>query len=124
VTEETCLNWIKALRSGDYDQGQNDICQDSKFCCLGVLADINGDLDEPIALHSGVVVRKAKGSDSCYFFHDEFDELGQPEDEELRQLFVDEYENQSLAEMNDSGMSFEEIADVIEEHVLPLCSKN
>lgn len=33
--------WLRALRSGRYKQGQNRLrTQDDKFCCLGVLCDI------------------------------------------------------------------------------------
>jgi hypothetical protein len=37
--------WTKALRSGDYNQGQcylfsTDNYQNERFCCLGVLADV------------------------------------------------------------------------------------
>ena len=34
--------WIKALRSGEYEQGREDLKVDEKFCCLGVLCDISG----------------------------------------------------------------------------------
>ena len=40
-------NWIKALLSGDYKQGSAALRNGNKkggFCCLGVLADINGIL--------------------------------------------------------------------------------
>lgn len=30
--------WIKALRSGKFQQGKNYLCKDDKYCCLGVLA--------------------------------------------------------------------------------------
>ena len=32
--------WVAALRSGKYEQGQNVLCDGSRFCCLGVLADL------------------------------------------------------------------------------------
>lgn len=32
--------WIKALRSGKYQQGKENLCALGKFCCLGVLTDI------------------------------------------------------------------------------------
>ena len=45
--------WVKALRSGQYDQTQGYLCEISKkgdsFCCLGVLCDIYAreDKDRP-----------------------------------------------------------------------------
>ena len=34
--------WCAALRSGKYKQGKGHLHQGRKFCCLGVLADIEG----------------------------------------------------------------------------------
>ena len=34
--------WTAALRSGKYPQGQNALCDGSRFCCLGVLAEEAG----------------------------------------------------------------------------------
>ncbi len=34
-------NWLFALRSGDYEQGQFALkTNDDKFCCIGVLCDV------------------------------------------------------------------------------------
>ena len=42
--------WVKALRSGKYEQGKNYLhSADGKFCCLGVLCDIS-----PVTSHRGV----------------------------------------------------------------------
>lgn len=32
--------WIKALKSGDYQQGRHYLRDGDKFCCLGVLCDL------------------------------------------------------------------------------------
>lgn len=32
--------WVKALRSGEYEQGMHQLVADNKYCCLGVLCDI------------------------------------------------------------------------------------
>ena len=41
-------NWVKALRSGEYEQGEMNLKDRGKYCCLGVLGEINGvDLDTP-----------------------------------------------------------------------------
>ena len=34
--------WVDALRSGEYKQGRNFLERDGKFCCLGVLCEIEG----------------------------------------------------------------------------------
>jgi hypothetical protein len=35
--------WVKALRSGKYNQVRTYLCTDSGFCCLGVLYDVEAD---------------------------------------------------------------------------------
>lgn len=42
--------WLDALRSGEYEQGSDQLVmtfmdEQDKFCCLGVLADIMGDVE-------------------------------------------------------------------------------
>lgn len=32
--------WVKALRSGKYEQGKSYLKKDNKYCCLGVLYDV------------------------------------------------------------------------------------
>ncbi len=34
--------WVKALRSGEYEQNYGDLYKAGNFCCLGVLAEIIG----------------------------------------------------------------------------------
>ncbi len=34
--------WLKALRSGEYDQGKGKLFCDGKYCCLGVADEICG----------------------------------------------------------------------------------
>ncbi len=45
MDKEIKTKWVEALRSGDYEQGIGYLCRDGKYCCLGVLAHINGDLE-------------------------------------------------------------------------------
>lgn len=84
--------WVKALRSGEYQQQQKSLCDSymladaRKFCCLGVAAKVlkfTFCRDD----HSYRVV----------------DELG-----------LDDGDGETLMEMNDSGKKFPEIADWIE----------
>lgn len=45
LTDEQRANveaWCTALESGDYEQGRGMLCQDGKFCCLGVAAEASG----------------------------------------------------------------------------------
>ena len=36
--------WLVALRSGDYKQGKDYLRKGNEYCCLGVAAEISGDL--------------------------------------------------------------------------------
>lgn len=41
MDSELKQKWVDALRSGDYEQGQEQLqTPDGKYCCLGVLCDI------------------------------------------------------------------------------------
>ncbi len=43
--------WVKALMSGKYAQGKGALCRDGKYCCLGVLREINDKTDAGKARH-------------------------------------------------------------------------
>lgn len=92
--------WIAALRSGEYKQGKDCLRTDSnEYCCLGVLADvINPDVWR--ASSSYYIWDKAN---TLFFTNSKEEELGI------------HFEATALMEMNDSGKSFPEIADYIEE---------
>lgn len=98
--------WIMALRSGQYKQGKHRLRNDrDEFCCLGVLADISNCAEwvshevrgpmcqfdnESTALEStwpGDLIEKVTGMDKKFLY--------------------------SLMGENDSGRTFEEIADFI-----------
>lgn len=102
-------NWIDALRSGKYNQGRKYlhtyIDSDHRFCCLGVLCDLNTS-----------VVKKQEKVDKelefTFFSYDQYiamlpDKFKMPKDLQL-----------TLMSMNDSGESFEKIADYIEKKLL------
>ena len=99
--------WVKRLRSGEYEQGQGVLKDiDDTYCCLGVLASIY--LDE----HN-----KGWRFEECY------DRLYLPK-AIVNWAGLSNYYNDinindkcSLVSMNDEGCSFEEIADVIEENL-------
>lgn len=93
--------WVQALRSGEYNQARGQLADSGGDCCLGVLADVAGCLssDGHYIDGAGLMGRMALlGSDS------ELEVL--PENVQTR-----------LAEMNDGGKSFDEIADYIEKHL-------
>lgn len=117
--------WLEALRSGDYQQGKSVLQGDGKFCCLGVLC----DLAERAGVIEGVSQPSARTDyETVRVYKDGY--AGTFNQTEVLPLKVRDWAqisdasplvslpamNPSLAELNDSGMSFNEIADVIEEH--------
>jgi hypothetical protein len=114
--------WIKALRSGEFKQCRGQLCKDDKYCALGVLS--------ILALLEGV----------CTF--DEVDGVGlfdhrrftlsfnvmkwagiAQEDEKFLDheehkviIFVNDLKT-TILELNDSGKTFKEIANYIEDNL-------
>jgi len=104
--------WIAALRSGEYAQGQYRLRQGDRFCCLGVLCEL--------AVRDGVTVG-VPGPGDTYDYDGQ--EVHLPASiqhwagiRENPMVTVDRpwVSRRSLAELNDDGMPFEEIADLIE----------
>lgn len=113
--------WVAALRSGEYKQGRHRLKrrrehQKSEYCCLGVLCEI--------AVQDGVIKPPEKIEDegfpgSAYKYEGDKFSLGPRVQEwagiESNPAVKDPNGHwSSLADMNDDGASFEEIADVIE----------
>lgn len=118
--------WIDALRSGDYPQGKSYLLnEEGLYCCLGVLGDIYG------TWIGGMEEEEVYDGDT-----DSFEVVQQFEAMDL--LTVGTWQNlnvtiddgrpidqEKFAEMNDggywtpypNGLSFNEIADWIDEHV-------
>lgn len=126
MDKKTKQKWVKALRSGKYQQGEGSLrktssCftggeedkEENKFCCLGVLCDI-------------VEPKKWKlmtpGGD--HWMNGNAPNIGFPRDELQAKLGLDKLDKRSdtetvaqkLAIMNDDGKSFNVIADWIEKH--------
>jgi len=116
MKKEAAKLWCKALRSGLYTQGELALLTlEGDFCCLGVACHMVGQ-----------VPRKVKGMD-CYIFGRESDStlpvsvrraiglyssLGHRRDGKRIEIDGNSYEH--LGAVNDSKVSFDEIADYIE----------
>jgi hypothetical protein len=111
MKEDVKDKWIEALRSGKYKQGNQVLKSKSgHFCCLGVLCDI-----------SGLSEWKLEGKDSPFEIYFNSNAL-LPEPVRtwagLYNIFGRFHTNaplESLATLNDDGLPFEQIADLIEE---------
>jgi len=91
-------DWIKALQSGKYKQGKSRLyrTKDDTYCCLGVAEHILGTPNEQL-----------RG-------------VGMPQDLKGYSRFPAGLSNciiNLLANMNDRGVTFEHIADYIEENL-------
>jgi hypothetical protein len=144
---EIKAEWVAALRSGDYNQGQRRLVtlQEGvapKYCCLGVLCHLIEEKGEYNLKHSDEPFRVV------YFVGESEDEgetrdasvdvlprslaesLGLDtspevpfsatlkEDARIRQASLALNGNLPLAYLNDKGFTFEEIADLIEASTL------
>ena len=106
--------WVKALRSGEYEQGVGKLCETIDgvdfYCCLGVLS--NECLD-------GYWVKDENSAK--WYFHDSYTECDSvfilPHIITKDLKITEEKWMGILSEKNDNGWSFEEIADWIEENL-------
>ena len=98
MNQELKARWITALRSGVYKQGKGRLrSTEDRFCCLGVLYDLE---------RRGGWIPTAGGYET---------------EETNSDLFVpvellDGNVQYTLTKSNDSGDSFKEIADWLEQH--------
>jgi len=113
MNEEVKALWTTALRSGEYDQGRRALQAGGKFCCLGVLCDL-------YRIHvSPAEEWEHDGWRSAEWFMGQ-DTVLPPRVMRwagLETTWAD-YGNKGdcLTNDNDSGKTFAEIADVIEQH--------
>lgn len=98
MNTEIKSKWIKALRSGAYTQAVGELRNTNKegsFCCLGVLVDI---------------LEPNKWKDKEH----QFSHCGLLSEDFCREISLSNHLMSHLAEMNDDGVSFANIADLIE----------
>lgn len=93
--------WIEALRSGKYKQTTCWLRRDTKFCCLGVFADVATPTEW--SLPSNGTLLWEVGGDNALQYPEYWDRFG-----------VTYSIAEKLSELNDNGKSFSEIADYIE----------
>lgn len=119
MNQDIKQRWVAALRSGEYKQGTNWLCKNGEFCCLGVLSDL--------AVKDGVIsARPSEWDEATTYFDNEpallpeavAEWAGLPcaEDGPLEDPVVQVGGvEKGLSELNDEGMTFTELADIIEE---------
>lgn len=105
--------WVKALRSGEYAQGKRFLRMGNKYCCLGVATDLYSKIEGYLEI--------ATSEEGIYHYGGSSYKLGYvwlpPEVQTWLGLChpAGTYlGGPSLAALNDAGVPFSEIADIIE----------
>jgi len=118
MKKQVMKKWVTALRSGKYKQGKEYLCDDGKYCCLGVLCDIYNK--ERVKSKKRSIIEDDK---STSYLH--FDGAWEVLPECVREwagmesstgaLSLKDMDT-SLAELNDHGKKFSTLANTIEKH--------
>ena len=118
MTPEFKAKWVAALRSGKYQQGINVLRKGDKFCCLGVACDlIDPDAWESTNITVMVPGMKWPGAWESTSTYNIFGWQGLTA-KTVDLPFIGISDAETLSNINDSGYTFEEIADYIEGHVV------
>lgn len=126
MKQEIRDEWVKRLRSGDYEQGlgylrHGEEGEASTYCCLGVLCEI--------AVEAGVIPPARTGTEGheedvwLYGNENERDDTGLPHSVRMwagvtsaSGLVIDGPVSNLVVANDSEHMSFAEIADIIEKH--------
>lgn len=114
--------WVSALRSGSYHQGRNFLRRENDYCCLGVLCDLHAQSYSQDWTLYGQLTTTQDSTPLQVFEYDGFDSVLPEQVVEWSGLdaqdpIVAHDEGlTSITKLNDlKGLSFEQIADLIEE---------
>lgn len=109
--------WVKALRSGKYQQGAGQLREYDKFCCLGVLCDVLNETWVPHVAGDGVYgIHYGNGSvnlETASLPQRIIESLGLNVDVETEDGYHDVVAK--LIDLNDTSNPFSVIADYIDE---------
>lgn len=111
--------WIKALRSGEYEQGKGRLKdEEGKYCCLGVLCDITKKETGGRWSSDGYFMKQgSKGSDGVLPLF----VMNHTGIKTHEGLLNKEYKTKLgsrdlLTLLNDEGLSFKQIANIIDKN--------
>ena len=122
--------WIDALRSGKYEQGSEKLRSVTGYCCLGVLCDLySQENNQEWEFHGAFEEQNTQPTDYWYFDGEsEFlpDSVREWAGMQCKNpsVRVDVTEDESeddwfyhdeIADLNDSGYSFSELSNIIQE---------
>lgn len=115
--------WVAALRSGEYKQGTEHLHSGDSFCCLGVLCDLyakehpaNGKWE--LVRNDVFEFRNAAGVGAVQILPRDVVKWAKLPDSNpmIRRLSPPRIFH-CIADLNDDGMSFSDIADLIEKQL-------
>lgn len=114
MKQEIKDKWVGALRSGEYQQGKGALQRDGKFCCLGILSDL-------YAKENNVEWKDYRdGSDYKCFLGSmgilPFQVVQWAGLESVNPCVSSIHRSEPISRINDRGVSFTEIADLIEKN--------
>lgn len=109
--------WIAALRGGEYQQCQEMLCDGKGYCCLGVLSKMQGRLKKEILQWVDGDCSGALDDDNpLHSYLQDF--VGSGNGSFPKGVTIADEDNNSaecLSEANDAGLTFIQIADIIEQ---------
>lgn len=132
INPEIKARWVAALRSGDHKQSKHALRTENGYCCLGVLTHLLVDelgLDVRVGLDVRAGGEQPFRGDKAYSYNGS---VSLPPLAVAAQLYGEVVHSPasviwavpgpgdslvSLAQLNDNGFSFAEIADLIEKHL-------
>ena len=110
--------WLAALRSGEYKQGVGSLNKDGNMCCLGVLCDLHskttGEVWEGKDAEGAEKYRNESAVPTGEVVEWSGIECDNPHVKIQMSEDGEDTISMPLAELNDNGSTFEEIADLIE----------
>lgn len=106
--------WVKALRSGKYKQTKEFLHDQNGFCCLGVACEVYNQ--EMKRLHKKQLETKLNNNTYETVSYNNYDTILPPKVRAWLNLSskTGTYNDGDLSEMNDRGLTFKQIANVIE----------
>lgn len=118
--KDKAMELVKALRSGKYKQGVGNLRSNGKYCCLGVACEISGlskFKSTPIGVDADSYLQ-CRGAlpEEVRDYYDFRNHCGEYNPTLAKQVksFDPNITTGALTTLNDSGATFEQIADFIE----------
>jgi hypothetical protein len=129
MNPEIKQKWVDALLSGKYDQGSEKLRSEQGYCCLGVLCDLYAQEQNQEWEFRGAFEEENTQPTDYWYFDGEGEFLPESVREwaglslanpQVRIEVTEEYEddwvyNDEIANLNDTGYTFEELSKLIKE---------